>query len=305
MADAEGGGGWGEFLLDKGTDFVIAFGGLYLAIWVQDGVDARKEREAYVESLKNFQTELAFNKERSVDTQAIEQSVDDLQVLAAYYQLEAQIFSEFRSPGQASGVVEQIEEMTTTLDAELARLQPGAKLEDVFGRVESLKPAKLAPHYQSQIWKVYLAGGVNVAQKNARNPDLAREIGFLYAEFDAVEARVRDIETFYNERFMPRFAEITAASEDVEGYWYDDATGEPLADEALLEKLSENVSDLAEAATSLDEQLNDNYVELQVASNILSLKVDDVANPETGLLASVRERIGRVNGLIDAEVKQF
>ena len=41
------------------------------------------------------------------------------------------------------------------------------------------------------------------------------------------------------------------------------------ADEALLTKLSENQPDIAEAANDLTEQLDDNYVSLQVATNVL------------------------------------
>jgi hypothetical protein len=299
------GGGVLAFLVDKGTDFVIAFAGLYLAIWVQDGVDTRKDREAYVKSLANFKAELAYNKGQLVDTSTIGQAIVDLNVLSAYYQAEASIFEDFDQPDQAAAVVEGIDVMTTALDAELEKTLPGAKLTDVFARVESLKPVKLAPNYQDQIWKVYLAGGVNIAQENAKNAELAREIGALYAEFDAIEARVRDIELYYNDQFLPRFSEITAASEDLEGYWYDDETGEPLADEALLTKLSENQPDIAEAANDLTEQLDDNYVSLQVATNVLVQKVDDVTNPETGLLVSVQSRIDKVTALIDEEIGQF
>jgi hypothetical protein len=272
---------------------------------VQNGVDAKKEREQYVQSLNSFKAELGFNKSQVVDTQNIDQTVVDLQVLSAYYQSEAAIFEAFDQPDQATVVVEQIDEMTKLLDGELETIQPGAKLTDVFSRVESLKPVKLAPNYQEQIWKVYLAGGVNIAQQNAKNPELAREIGALYAEFDAIEARVRDIEIYYNDEFLPRFSEITAASEDLESYWYDDETGEPLADEALLAKLSENQTEIADAATDLATQLDENYVELQVATTILVQKVDDVTNPESGLLVSVQARIDKVNTLIDEEIGQF
>jgi DnaJ-domain-containing protein 1 len=305
--EKEGGGiaGVFEFVLDKGVDFIIAFAGLYLAIWVQNGVDAKKEREAYVQSLNSFKAELTFNRGQLVDTGTIAQTVGDLHVLEAYYQSEASIFENFQQPEQAAEIVQEIDEMTTALDTALEAALPGAKLEDVFARVEQLKPIKLAPNYQDQIWAVYLAGGVNIAQQNAKNTELARELGALYAEFDAIEARVRDIELYYNDKFLPRFAHISAASEDVEGYWYDDETGEPLVDDALLAKLTENQADIAEVAAELNEEISDNYVDLQIATQVLMQKVDDVTNPETGLLVTVTASIDRVNGLIDAELANF
>lgn len=300
MAEGEG-SKWKDLGIDKGLDFIIAFTGLYLAIAVQGWWDARQEHEAYVQSLESFKSELAYDKAQGVDTKPIEQSLADLQTLAVYYQTEAQIFSAFEQPNQAGEVVDEIGTMTDALDAIVAET-PGAKLNDVFERSGTIKPAKLAPHYETQIWKVYLAGGVKVAQENAKNPDLAREIGALYSELDAVEVRVHDLETYYNDRYLPRFAEINAASEDLEGYWYDDETGEALADDALLQKLADNQEDIVAAANDLDAQLTDNYVELQVASAMLQAKVDDLMAPETGLLSKVGARIDKVNGLIDAEL---
>ena len=301
MADEGIGINWKEFAIDKGTDFVIAFTGLYLAIGVQGWWDARQEHAAYVESLQSFKAELAYDKAQGVDTAPITQSLADLQTLSAYYQTEAQIFSDFNSPNQAGEVVEQVGVMTEELDKMVAEV-PGAKLNDVFERSGTIKPAKLAPHYERQIWQVYLAGGVKVAQENAKNPDLARELGALYSELDAVELRVHELELYYNDRYLPRFAEINAASGDLEGYWYSDETGEPLEDDALLEKLSSNQSDIVDAAVDLDEKIGENYVELQVATAMLQAKVDDLIAPETGLLAKVAARIDKVNGLIDAEI---
>lgn len=299
-AEAEG-INWVEFALDKSADFVIAFTGLYLAIGVQGWWDARQEHEAYVQSLEAFKTELAYDKAQGVDTKPISQSLSDLQVLAVYYQTEAQLFQDFTSPGLAGAVVEDIGAMTEAIEAEVAKV-PGATLNDVFTRSGTIKPAKLAPHYETQIWKVYLAGGVKIAQENAKNKDLAREIGALYSELEAVEVRVHELESYYNDRYLPRFAEINAASEDLEGYWYNDETGEPLEDAALLGKLTENREDILGAAADLDAQLSENYVELQVASAMLQAKVDDLMAPETGLLAQVAGKIDKVTALIDAEI---
>lgn len=300
MAD-EGGINWKEFALDKGADFIIAFTGLYLAIGVQGWWDGRQEHQAYIQSLESFKAELAYDKAQGVDTKPITQSLEDLQTLAAYYQTEAQIFSAFDRPGQAGDVVDEVGAMTEALEAEVAKT-PGAKLEAVFERSGTIKPAKLAPHYETQIWKVYLAGGVKVAQENAKNADLTREIGALYSELAAVEVRVHELESYYNDRFLPRFAEINAASEDLEAYWYDDETGEPLQDDALLSKLQDNQPDVAAAAADLDAQLTDNYVELQVATAMLQAKVDDLIAPKTGLLSNVGARIDKVTALIDAEI---
>lgn len=294
---------WKEFVVDKGADFVIAFTGLYLAIGVQGWWDDRKDHEAYVQSLEAFKVELAYDKEQKVDTTPITQSIEDLAILAIYYQTEAQIFSEFDDPTQVDQVMTSIDELTVALDAAVAA-KPGATLNDLFARTETIKPAKLTPHYETQIWKVYLAGGVKTAQENAKNQDLARELGGLYKELDSVEQRTRELETYYNEQFLPRFAEITAASEPVESYWYDDETGAPLEDAALLAKLSENQPDIAEAAQDLDFKMTENYVELQVASTMLQAKVDDLVAPETGLLAQVATRIDKVNELIDAELAE-
>lgn len=293
---------WKEFFIDKGADFVIAFTGLYLAIGVQGWWDDRKDHEAYVQSLEAFKVELAYDKAQKVDTTAIAQSLEDLQVLAIYYQTEAQIFSEFDDPAQAPTVVTAIGELNTAIDAALATT-PGATLSAVFERSAVIKPAKLTPHYEDQIWKVYLAGGVKIAQENAKNSDLAREIGALYKELDAVELRTRELEAYYNEEFLPRLAEIHAASTPLESYWYNDETGEPLDEAALLQKLAENQPDIAEAADDLDFKLTENYVELQVASTMLQAKIDDLIAPDTGLLASVAARVDTVTGLIDAEIE--
>ncbi|MFV8748990.1 hypothetical protein ACNOYE_00405 [Nannocystaceae bacterium ST9] len=292
---------WKEFVVDKGADFIIAFTGLYLAIGVQGWWDDRKDHEAYVQSLEAFKTELAYDKAQTVDTSPISQAIDDLAVLSIYYQTEAQIFSEYDDPAQVNEVMTQIDELNEALDAAVAT-KPGATLNDLLERSAVIKPAKLTPHYETQIWKVYLAGGVKTAQENAKNQDLSREIGALYKELDSVEQRTRELETFYNERFLPRFAEIHAASEPLESYWYDDETGNPLEDAPLLEKLTTNQPDIAEAATDLDLQLTENYVELQVASTMLQAKIDDLVAPETGLLAKVAVRVDTVTALIDEEL---
>jgi hypothetical protein len=300
MADEEG-INWKELALDKGIDFIIAFTGLYLAIGVQNWWDAKQDYQSYIDSLESFKTELTYNKGQSVDTKPISQSLSDLQTLSAYYQTEAQLFSGFTRPGDAASVVDEIGAMTEALDAEVAKT-PGAKLDDVFDRSHAVKPAKLAPHYATQTWRVYLASGVKIARENAKNQDLAREIGALYAELDAVEVRVHELEVYYNDRYLPRLAEINAASEDLESYWYDDETGEPLADAALLSKISDNQPYIAEAGTDLDAQLNDNYVELQVASAMLQAKIDDLVAENEGLLAKMGSRIDEVTKKIDEEL---
>ncbi len=61
MAD-EGGINWKELMVDKSIDVVLVPLGLFAALWLQNWVDDRKEKQDYVSLLGDFKTEIATNK---------------------------------------------------------------------------------------------------------------------------------------------------------------------------------------------------------------------------------------------------
>ena len=60
-----------EFLVDKGVDFILIFIGLYAALSLESSIHENKNKEKYIQDLKNMYVEVSKNKITSMSMEGI------------------------------------------------------------------------------------------------------------------------------------------------------------------------------------------------------------------------------------------
>ena len=202
-----------SFWVDKTIDLLLMFLGLYAAMELQDFVDYRQDKKQYTQLLEGFRDELQNNqRQRS----AIESGLGALDKLSDLGESEASLdyfMNLSRYAIDFSGCYVDLRVNQSKLDADRTR-----ECKQLFKeRFATPKPPhlELSPVYRRDVWRLYLAGGVQLfrqfesKQRTQRcsigeggSKKLAICIGSVYAELDGIEERVEGIQRLVNETYF-------------------------------------------------------------------------------------------------------
>lgn len=202
-----------SFWADKTIDLLIMFLGLYAAMELQDFVDHRQDQKQYMQILDGFKDELKNNQNQRI---AIESGLGSLEKLTDYGESESNLnyfmlLSTYAMNFSACYVDMRLNQ--SKLDPQRTN-----ECKRLFKeKFSTPKPAhlELSPVYRRDVWRLYLAGGVQLfrefesKQKTPRcsigetsSKKLAICIGSIYAELDEIETRVEAIQRLVNETYF-------------------------------------------------------------------------------------------------------
>jgi hypothetical protein len=213
-----------SLLFDKGLDLVLMFLGLYAAMAVQDFVDHGKDRSQYIKLLEGFQEELESNKAQRTNIESKLGSLDQRNSIG-----EAD--KSFIFFGKQTKYMDQFVRCYTDIllnKAKQAKVSP-ARLKSCFTFLKAKFKLKqpehldLSPVYRRDVWRLYLAGGVQLFREfesesvydrcqieGKSSKRLAICIGSIYSELSDVEGQVHTIQELVNETYFFRQGVIDA-----------------------------------------------------------------------------------------------
>ncbi len=207
-----------SLLFDKSVDLVFMFLGLYAAIAVQDLVDHQKDKQNYQQLLSGFKEELESNQDQRSN---IESKLGKLEEINDIGESGAS-FKFFSSQGK---YMDQF--LDCYLDMKLKSIKKKSLSDKriksckvLFKKGFKLKAPEhldLTPVYRKDVWRFYLAGGVQLFQmfekkvKEARctiegkpSYGLAICIGSIYTVLKKVEEQVAEIQSLVNDTYFNR-----------------------------------------------------------------------------------------------------
>jgi hypothetical protein len=283
-----------EFFLDKASDFLLIFVGLYAATAVQRCQDVSAEKTEYVTMLGDFKAELQANREQEASI------VKDLGPIVVG-QLPPEIGGMRKTFDAYFHELHEDEDVLHCLHDEFAleteklgaegQQKCHALYATFVGHHEQpdatfdFKPVVLTPFYRYEVWQMYLANGVRIF----RNKDLAVKIGEIYNNARIIEKQVADIEHLYNEAFMSQVGRTAAT--DVE-------LAELVADEEAEHGLSPEKKALLQ---HISEMIKDEHYATKEVKVVLEMQVERMKS--TVLI--MRNEIDTVTTLIDEEIDKI
>nr|ADI18886.1 hypothetical protein [uncultured delta proteobacterium HF0010_08B07] len=207
-----------SLLFDKSVDLVFMFLGLYAAIAVQDLVDHQKDKQNYQQLLSGFKEELESNQDQRSN---IESKLGDLDKLKDIGE-SGDSFSFFNTQGKYMDKF-----LSCYLDMKLKSIKKKALSEERTTECKALfkkgfkhkapEHLDLSPVYRKDVWRFYLAGGVQLFQvfeRKAKQPrctiegkpsyGLAICIGSIYTMLKKVENQVAEIQSLVNDTYFNR-----------------------------------------------------------------------------------------------------
>lgn len=206
-----------SLLFDKSVDLVLMFLGLYAAMAVQDFADHHKDKQQYKQLLTGFQEELESNRIQRTNIEEKLGALNDLKEI-----------------GQAGNSFEFFTAQTTYMRSFLdcyselklgdkkTKISPERKKECVSllkkgFRQKAPEHLALTPVYRRDVWRFYLAGGVQLFQtfekptgqarcqvEGQPSTGLAICIGSIYNKLSVVEQQVRGIQNLVNDTYFNR-----------------------------------------------------------------------------------------------------
>lgn len=202
-----------SFWVDKSIDLLLMFLGLYAAMELQDFVDHRQNKKQYTQLLEGFADELKNNQNQRV---TIESGLGNLSKLSEFGEAESSLnyfmkLSTYAMDFSGCYVDLRINQgkLNSARSTECKRL--------FKERFNEPKPPhlELSPVYRRDVWRLYLADGVQLFREFERkqrkqrcsigeggSKKLAICIGSIYAELDAIEERVEGIQRLVNETYF-------------------------------------------------------------------------------------------------------
>jgi len=199
---------------DKLVDLLIMFLGLYAAMELQDFVDHRQDKKQYQQLLDGFRDELKINQEQRAAIESglgslerlselgrAEASLDYFMQLSAYAERFSGCYVDLRANKKQSSA-ERVEECKQLFKDKFKQSKPDH--------------LELSPVYRRDVWRLYLAGGVQLFREfeskvkaprctigeGSGSKKLAICIGSVYAELDEIEERVEGIQRLVNETYF-------------------------------------------------------------------------------------------------------
>ena len=198
---------------DKLIDLLLMFLGLYAAMELQDFVDHRQDKKQYKQLLDGFKDELKSNQKQR---QSIESGLGSLDKLSDFGESEKSLdyfMSLSTYAAKFSGCYVDLRVNKSGLKKD--RLSECKLLFKTKFTQDKPPHLELSPVYRRDVWRLYLAGGVQLFRdfeskvKTARcaigdgsSKKLAICIGSIYAELDDIEERVRSIQSLVNETYF-------------------------------------------------------------------------------------------------------
>lgn len=283
-----------EFVINNIASLVLTFISMYLALWVQARADEKKEREQYIDDLKSFQKELKKNQEKKfsgtfTNITQYEKYLDDGQELFDQLSYEASDADSAKDRGT------WVQKLRTIYDEYSAEYQKAnqATVDSLLEKVQSRKSLNLAFSYYKDTYRLYLANGIKVAQKLAKDDDLASEISHVYTHMEAMEKRVKEIEETFNKEFMPKYSGFMyEANEFMEKLL-------PILKEP--EKIDEDKADeICDAGKSFQDKMEEVGEIFGILGN-LQVFIEDIEESETELATMLNDLLAAVV----KELKEF
>jgi hypothetical protein len=207
-----------SLLFDKSVDLILMFLGLYAAIAVQDLVDHQKDKDHYQQILSGFNEELESNQDQKSNIESKLGSLDKLTDIGEagasfkFFTAQTKYMSSFLScylDLKMKGISKK------SMSAK--REQKCKQLFKVGFKQKAPEHLSLSPVYRKDVWRFYLAGGVQLFQtfetpsKQARctiegktSTGLAICIGSIYTVLKKVENQVADIQKLVNDTYFNR-----------------------------------------------------------------------------------------------------
>lgn len=208
-----------SIVVDKSLDLILMFLGLYAAMAVQDFVDHRKDRSHFHELLSGFQEELKSNQSQRQTIEAKLGEIDELKEIGeagasfSYFSAQTQYMEKFLgcytqlrlkgTKGAKPISDEELKECKAILRAGFKQPPP--------------EHLDLAPVYRREIWRLYIAGGVQLFREFEKPSNEARCelegkattrlavcLGSIYSELEVIEAQVAAIQDLVNETYFHR-----------------------------------------------------------------------------------------------------
>lgn len=207
-----------SLFFDKSLDLILMFLGLYAAIAVQDLVDHQKDKQNYKELLNGFREELDSNQQQRRNIESKLGQLDQIKEIG-------ESGASFKFFSSQRKYMKQF--LDCYLDMKLKSIKKKT-LDDqrvencklLFKKGFQLKAPEhldLSPIYRKDVWRFYLAGGVQLFQKFERKTKQARCtiegkpsfglaicIGSIYTALKKVELQVAEIQNLVNETYFNR-----------------------------------------------------------------------------------------------------
>lgn len=284
----------GEFVINNVASFVLGFISLYLALWVQAQAEEKKEREQYVDDLKNFLKELKKNTEKKLsgtfaNITQYEKCLDDSQEL---FDSLSYVAGDEDGAKDRSNWLQQMGKIYQDYSTSYQQ-ENQATLDSLLEKVQQRKSLNLAFTYQKDIYRIYLASGVKAAQKFAKNDDLASEISHIYNHMESIEKRVKEIEDTFNKEFMPKYSGFMYEASD-----FMEKLLPVLQDASKLdEDTAEAIADMGKSFQTKMEEIGEIFGVL----GCLQVFIEDVEESE----GELEEMLSHVQESIAAELKAF
>ncbi len=291
-AEASGGGGAWELILDKSIDFALIFVGLYAATALQRCQDTEREKQEYVSLLKDFKRELTANIEQEASIEKDLGGIDETEPGKNLGPMQKTFHDFFEKLEEDEKVVKCLHDEFAVADDPEHPTKPPEGCHDMYAKFDEsheahkdsfeFKPAVLTPFYRKEVWQLYLADGV----KSFRNKELAVDIAEVYANAALIEEQVEDIEATYNNAFMKQVGRTLATDMELAEIVHDEETHHGLseADLTLLLHVDEAIKD-------------EHYASLEV-ERTLELKVERMKKT----VKTMRDEINAVQSAIDEEL---
>lgn len=283
-----------SLLFDKSVDLILMFLGLYAAIAVQDFVDHQKDKDHYQQLLSGFKEELMSNQGQKSNIEsrlgALDQvnSIGDAGTSFEFFTAQTKYMSSFLScylDFKLKGTSKKYA-LTPKREQECKAL-----FKEGFKQTAP-KHLSLSPVYRKDVWRFYLAGGVQLFQtfeKPSRvsrctiegqpSTGLAICIGSIYTVLKKVEKQVAGIQKLVNDTYFNRQGILDAEFKDFKRQMKQlgkrkDAEAIALT-KSLVDKLNQHlregqqavdlslslmrfkISQLKATATSLDQRFDD------------------------------------------------
>ncbi len=206
-----------SLLFDKSVDLVLMFLGLYAAMAVQDFADHHKEKSHYRQLVQGFQEELASNQsqrsniEEKLGTLSESKEIGQAGDSFEYFTAQTQYMTSFLSCYEDLKLSDRRSKLSPERKKEC-----GALFKQKFKRTPP-EHLDLSPVYRRDVWRFYLAGGVQLFQtfeKPSTQPRCHIEgkaslglsicIGSVYNKLSTVENQVSEIQRLVNDTYFNR-----------------------------------------------------------------------------------------------------
>ncbi len=193
-----------ELAIEKGGLLLVIFIGAYLAIAARQCGSEPDDTEAYRAMLEMIRTEIQENETRGPFL------MSDLKPVEAAFKDFRQLFT---LPALAAADIENRRSNVYDSDFTAAAMmkQRIAQAKSCMLGFTERKSLRLEPEFRKEAWILFKKDKA----ARFRNSDLALDMARIYTQIELIEKTAAEIESRYNDHFLPQYAQVLAAYGDI------------------------------------------------------------------------------------------